>query len=204
MISSSRVYVRSIQDSEDHYERPDSKGSQRGEPTPADSPGRLATAHRIYAGERLPARLPRTYPDALSVPGGQGVAGSSPAVPTVFRTLVPRNGNESGPGRSQLTRAGGHRIGLVGPSRANGGLSAGSGYGRDRGALTARKASGFQVSVRSCWTRAALAQRWPRRPARPPPARGPRSDHQERGLASGVPARANPGTQAGSGVMMYP
>src|SRR5262245_24507613 len=28
-------------------------------------------------------------------PGGQGVAGSNPAVPTVFRTLVPRNGNEN-------------------------------------------------------------------------------------------------------------
>ena len=28
-------------------------------------------------------------------PGGQGVAGSNPAVPTVFRTPVPRNGNEN-------------------------------------------------------------------------------------------------------------
>jgi hypothetical protein len=108
LIIPSRVYVRSIQDSEDHYERPDSKGSQRGEPTPADSPGRLATAHRIYAGERLPARLPRTYPDALSVPGGQGVAGSSPAVPTVFRTHVGSESAVSGPS--------GNEIGLITPS----------------------------------------------------------------------------------------
>ena len=36
-------------------------------------------------------------------PGGQGVAGSNPAVPTVFRTLVPRNGNENCHDHSHLT-----------------------------------------------------------------------------------------------------
>ena len=35
--------------------------------------------------------------------GGQGVAGSNPAVPTVFRTLVPRNGNETCHDHSHLT-----------------------------------------------------------------------------------------------------
>jgi hypothetical protein len=58
--------------SKDHYERPDPKGSHRGEPTPTDSPGRRATAHRICAGERLPARLSRTCPDTRSVAGVKG------------------------------------------------------------------------------------------------------------------------------------
>src|SRR5882724_497227 len=40
------------------------------------------------------------------IPGGQGVAGSNPAVPTVFRTLVPRNGNEVSRDRSHPTRPG--------------------------------------------------------------------------------------------------
>ena len=39
----------------------------------------------------------------MCIPGGQGVAGSNPAVPTVFRTPVPRNGNENGHDHSHLT-----------------------------------------------------------------------------------------------------
>jgi hypothetical protein len=55
---------------------------------PADSPGRPVTTRDICAGERLPARLPLTCLDTLSVPGGQGVAGSNPAVPTQSRGQV--------------------------------------------------------------------------------------------------------------------
>ncbi len=39
-------------------------------------------------------------------PGGQGVAGSNPAVPTVFRTLMPLTGNESSHDHSHLSPAG--------------------------------------------------------------------------------------------------
>jgi hypothetical protein len=64
----------------------------------ADSPGRLGTACDICAGERLPAGLPRTCPDTLSVPGGQGVAGSYPAVPTKFpQVRVVFSGVRDGP-----------------------------------------------------------------------------------------------------------
>ena len=44
-------------------------------------------------------------------PGGQGVAGSNPAVPTVFRTLVSRIGNENGHDRSHLTQSRGWGMG---------------------------------------------------------------------------------------------
>ena len=40
------------------------------------------------------------------IPGRQGVAGSNPAVPTFFRTLVPRIGNEVWHDHSHLTHAG--------------------------------------------------------------------------------------------------
>ena len=36
------------------------------------------------------------WPGCGCIPGGQGVAGSNPAVPTIIRTVVPRNGNENG------------------------------------------------------------------------------------------------------------
>ena len=59
-------------------------GSQRMQ-TPPDWPRRL---QGVIAGERLPGRLPRIRPDRPFVTGGQGVAGSNPAVPTIFRTLI--------------------------------------------------------------------------------------------------------------------
>jgi hypothetical protein len=40
------------------------------------------------------------------IPGGQGVAGSNPAVPTIFRTLVARIGNETRHDRSHLAPGG--------------------------------------------------------------------------------------------------
>jgi hypothetical protein len=48
---------------------------------------RPPSAHRdshqeVSAGERLSVRCPQTGPDTGFVPGGQGVAGSNPAVPT--------------------------------------------------------------------------------------------------------------------------
>ena len=36
----------------------------------------------VLAGERLPGGLPQISPDRSVVTGGQGVAGSNPAVPT--------------------------------------------------------------------------------------------------------------------------
>src|SRR6516162_8494098 len=51
------------------------------------------------------------------IPRVKGSPGSNPAVPTVFRTLVPRNGNETGHDHSHLTgrdersiQDGGHAI----------------------------------------------------------------------------------------------
>jgi hypothetical protein len=41
----------------------------------------------VTAGGQLLVRLPQTKPDTGFVPGGQGVAGSNPAVPTVVRAL---------------------------------------------------------------------------------------------------------------------
>jgi hypothetical protein len=46
------------------------------------SPGLIPTAPDVNAGEMLRTRLHPTYADPLSVPGGQGVTGSNPAVPT--------------------------------------------------------------------------------------------------------------------------
>jgi hypothetical protein len=45
-------------------------------------------AVRPFSQVRLPGRLSPTGPDGPFVAGGQGVAGSNPAVPTIFRTLV--------------------------------------------------------------------------------------------------------------------
>ena len=56
-------------------------GSQRMQ-TPPDCPRRL---QGVVADERLPGRLPRIRPDRPFVTGGQGVAGSNPAVPTAQR-----------------------------------------------------------------------------------------------------------------------
>jgi hypothetical protein len=53
-----------------------------------------AVCARLNASELRRRLLPRS--------GGQGVAGSNPAVPTVFRTLVPRTGNEVSHDRSHL------------------------------------------------------------------------------------------------------
>ncbi len=77
-------------------------GSQRAQ-IRLDPPRHL---RNVTAGGRLSVRLAQTAPDTGFVPGGQGVAGSNPAVPTVFRTLVPRNGNEICHDRSHLTAAG--------------------------------------------------------------------------------------------------
>ena len=53
-------------------------GSQRAQTRPGP-PRRL---RNVTAGERLAVRPPQTRPDTGFVPGGQGVAGSNPAVPT--------------------------------------------------------------------------------------------------------------------------
>src|SRR6185437_9915677 len=72
------------------------RGSHGREPLPTDSAGRPTTASDICGGDRLSARLPQTGLDPLSVPEGQGVAGSNPAVPTVFRTAWGPSGNQVG------------------------------------------------------------------------------------------------------------
>ena len=50
---------------------------------------RLLRTHHDLSGRicrgSLPARLPQTVPDTGFVPGGQGVAGSNPAVPTSWQ-----------------------------------------------------------------------------------------------------------------------
>src|SRR5712671_2123115 len=56
-------------------------GSQSREPMPSDWPRLKATPWGESAGGRPPARLRQTGPDTRFVPGGQGVAGSNPAVP---------------------------------------------------------------------------------------------------------------------------
>jgi hypothetical protein len=61
-------------------------------PTPPDSP----RPRGANLQGRLPARLPQTGPDTGFVPGGQGVAGSNPAVPTI--TWQVRRGFGSQPG----------------------------------------------------------------------------------------------------------
>jgi hypothetical protein len=57
-------------------------GSQRTQIHP-DLPRRL---RNVPSGERLSVRLRQTGLDTGFVPGGQGVAGSNPAVPTGFRS----------------------------------------------------------------------------------------------------------------------
>jgi len=61
------------------------------------SPARLGTV--LTWARTHSCRSPRSG----NIPGGQGVAGSNPAVPTVFRTPVPRNGNENCHDHSHLT-----------------------------------------------------------------------------------------------------
>ena len=50
-------------------------------------PTHREACRNVTAGERLPARLHQTALDTRSVPGGQGVAGSNPAVPTQVKAL---------------------------------------------------------------------------------------------------------------------
>jgi hypothetical protein len=66
------IYSIDFTYSRDRTNGPISRGASKGSQTPAYPLGRLATAHRICAGERPLARLPRTCSDTLSVPGGQG------------------------------------------------------------------------------------------------------------------------------------
>jgi hypothetical protein len=54
---------------------------------PADSPGLTPTLTERICRRRLPARLPQTDPDTRFMPGGQGVAGSNPAVPTGYEQV---------------------------------------------------------------------------------------------------------------------
>ena len=61
------------------------RGSHRREPLPTHFARQFTTASDICGGDRLSARLSQTGLDPLSVPGGQGVAGSNPAVPTGSR-----------------------------------------------------------------------------------------------------------------------
>ncbi len=68
------------------------QGSQRVQ-IPSDWPRPIQV---VVAGKWLSVRLPQTQPDARFVTGGQGVAGSNPAVPTVFRTLGALTGNQVG------------------------------------------------------------------------------------------------------------
>jgi hypothetical protein len=68
---------------------------------PSDSPGLTETQPGVDTGERLSARLLQTGPDIRFVLGGQGVAGSNPAVPTRtcwsegFRIVIRSPFNES-------------------------------------------------------------------------------------------------------------
>jgi hypothetical protein len=85
------------------------RGSHRREPLPTDSAGQPTTAADVCGGERLSARLLQTCPDPLSVPGGQGVAGSNPAVPT--RRRRSERFRTSGPGPLSIfgSHCGSHR-----------------------------------------------------------------------------------------------
>jgi len=76
-------------------------GSQTGSQRPQIRAyiGRHPTT--VYAGQLHIGQLRATLSDARSVPGGQGVAGSNPAVPTLFRMYV---GSESAVCRSQWER----------------------------------------------------------------------------------------------------
>ena len=76
-------------------------GSQTGSQRPQIRAyiGRHPTT--VYAGQLHIGQLRATLSDARSVPGGQGVAGSNPAVPAFFRMYV---GSESAVCRSQWER----------------------------------------------------------------------------------------------------
>jgi hypothetical protein len=72
-------------------------GSQPREPMVSSFPRLIPTAPDFSAGGTLRARLHLTYVDPLSVPGGQGVAGSNPAVPTQRNSpLITANTEVSG------------------------------------------------------------------------------------------------------------
>jgi hypothetical protein len=59
----------------------------------------LRLLRNVTAGRRLLVRLPQTRADTGFVPGGQGVAGSNPAVPTQVRVVL--TGVRDGPERCQ-------------------------------------------------------------------------------------------------------
>src|SRR4029077_1430207 len=62
-------------------------GSQPREPTPSDSPPPIPTQPDRPCRREPPVRLPQIMPDTGFVPGGQGVAGSNPDVPTGRRVF---------------------------------------------------------------------------------------------------------------------
>ena len=80
LLTSARTHARTDADGNPVTREPRgaTNGSQRRS-TPPDCPRRL---QGVVAGERLPGRLSPTGPDGPFVTGGQGVAGSNPAVPT--------------------------------------------------------------------------------------------------------------------------
>jgi hypothetical protein len=73
----------------------------------------------VATGERLPVRLPQTGSDTGFVPGGQGVAGSNPAVPTRRSRSEGVPGSHSGPfsifGSQSASLDAGQRQRLIGP-----------------------------------------------------------------------------------------
>ena len=58
------------------------RGANLGSQCPQIRPDLPRPSRTVAAGERLTVRFPQTRPDTGFVPGGQGVAGSNPAVPT--------------------------------------------------------------------------------------------------------------------------
>jgi hypothetical protein len=66
---------------------------------PSDSPDPPRPPRGISAGEGLPVRLPQTGPDCGFVPGGHGVAGSNPAIPT---RSISRSSTAAGHGHSSF------------------------------------------------------------------------------------------------------
>jgi hypothetical protein len=59
------------------------RGANLREPLASGLPGLTPTLPERFSRRRLAAGLPQTGPDIRFVPGGQGVAGSNPAVPTI-------------------------------------------------------------------------------------------------------------------------
>jgi len=62
-------------------------GANRGSQRAQTRPGPPRRLRNVTAGERLAIRPPQTRPDTGFVPGGQGVDGSNPAVPTGNRVF---------------------------------------------------------------------------------------------------------------------